>query len=124
MELMGLPRFPCGEGKRPLTAKGFYGARRDWQGDGGWPLVGVPTGSASGFDVLDIDAAGVDWYRREFDALPFTRAHETRSVGLHLLFRHAEGLRCSTGKIARGVDVRGDGGYVIWWPREGLPFED
>src|SRR5262249_34811209 len=58
-----------------------------------------------------------------FDALPQTRAHETRR-GLHLLFRHAPGLRCSTGRIAEGIDVRADGGFIIWWPREGLPFED
>jgi hypothetical protein len=29
-------------------------------------------------------------------------------------------LRCSASKIAPGVDVRADGGYVVWWPREGL----
>jgi hypothetical protein len=23
-----------------------------------------------------------------------------------------------------GIDVRADGGYAIWWPREGLPIED
>jgi hypothetical protein len=26
-------------------------------------------------------------------------------------------LRCSRGRIAPGVDVRADGGYVIWWPQ-------
>jgi hypothetical protein len=30
-------------------------------------------------------------------------------------------MRCSAGKIEPGVDVRGDGGYVIWWPISGLP---
>jgi hypothetical protein len=38
-----------------------------------------------------------------------------------MLFRHKEGVRNSAGKIAPGVDVRGDGGYVIWWPAKGLP---
>jgi hypothetical protein len=40
---------------------------------------------------------------------------------LHLLYRHQAGLACSTSKIARGVDVRGDGGYIIWWPAAGCP---
>lgn len=121
--LATLPRFPCRDDKRPLTGRGFYDARADVD-DRAWPLVGIPTGSISGLDVVDVDADGLGWYRREFDALPMTRAHETRSGGLHLWFRHADGLRCSTGKIAPGIDVRASGGYVIDWSREGLPFED
>jgi hypothetical protein len=89
-----------------------------------YPLVGVLTGAANGFDCLDIDPAGGGWYDRNFDALPLTRAHATRRDGVHLLFKHAEGLRGSAGKIAPGVDVRADGNYIIWWPRQGLPFED
>src|SRR5262249_14583078 len=34
---------------------------------------------------------------------------------------HPEGLRCSTGKLARGIDVKADGGCAIWWPAAGLP---
>jgi len=30
-------------------------------------------------------------------------------------------MRCSTGRIAAGIDVRANGGYVIWWPAAGLP---
>jgi hypothetical protein len=29
-------------------------------------------------------------------------------------------LRNSAGRISAGVDVRADGGFVIWWPRQGL----
>lgn len=39
----------------------------------------------------------------------------------HLFFQHEFGLKCSAGRIAVGVDVRADGGYVIWWPGIGLP---
>jgi hypothetical protein len=82
----------------------------------------MPTGEPSGIAVLDIDVKGLAW----FDArhLPLTRMHQTRSGGLHLLFRHAEGLRNSASAIAPGIDVRASGGMVIYWPREGLPVCD
>ena len=115
MELMELPRFPCGAGKRPLTAKGFYGARKDWADDSGWPLVGVPTGSVTGFDCLDVDVEGLGWLNEFGNRLPPTRIHETRSGGRHLFFKHVEGVRNSAGRIAKGIDVRGDGGFVVWW---------
>jgi hypothetical protein len=87
-------------------------------------LVGAPTGERNGFDVLDIDPKGFGWYDANFDALPTTRAHQTRRDGVHLLFNHAPGLRNSRDKIAEGVDVRAEGGYCIWWPREGYAVED
>src|SRR5262249_22584581 len=120
---MELLRFPCSVEKHPLVPKGIYGAKRDWRDDRGWPLVGVPTGSVNDFDCVDIEPEGRGWYELNFDALPTTRAHSTPR-GLHLLFRHVDGVRCSTGKIAKGIDIRGDGGFIIWHPREGLPFED
>jgi hypothetical protein len=90
---------------------------RRWPG----PLIGTPTGAANGFDALDIDPrnGGDAWYAAHRDTLPNTRIHETRSGGLHILFRHRPGVRNSAGKIASGVDVRGEGGFVIWWPAAG-----
>jgi hypothetical protein len=35
------------------------------------------------------------------------------SGGRHIYFAHFDSLRSSTSKIAEGVDVRADGGYVI-----------
>jgi hypothetical protein len=85
-------------------------------------LVGVPTGTASGIAVLDVDPRhnGHKWLEENRSRLPTTRAHRTRSAGVHYIFKHRAGLKCSTGKIATGIDVRAEGGYVIWWPLTGL----
>jgi Bifunctional DNA primase/polymerase, N-terminal len=134
---LGLPGFPCRDtpknkatDKTPLTKNGFHDASAD-------PhkiremfsrrcLIGVATGTLSGFDVLDVDPrnGGREWYEANKHKLPATRIHRTRSGGIHLLFKHLAGLRNSAGKVAPGIDVRGDGGYVIWWPAHGLEFKD
>jgi len=125
----GMPGFPCLSDKRPACPRGFKTATTDpkklrelWQQCPG-PLIGVPTGTISGFDVLDLDAkhdAAKAWWRDNRDRLPPTRAHRTRSGGLHVLFRHNDTMRCSAGKVALGVDTRGGGGYIIWWPAAGF----
>ena len=89
------------------------------------PLIGVRTGAQSDFDVLDLDAKHNEarrWWKEHRRHLPETRVHRTRSGGLHLLFQHSPRVRCTAGKIALGVDTRGEGGYVIWWPAAGLPI--
>jgi Bifunctional DNA primase/polymerase, N-terminal len=124
LELEGraLPVFPCLANKKPACPHGFYDATSDpaaiaelWRSHWG-PLVGVPTGSASGLAVIDIDPrnGGDRWFLVRRTELPQTRTHQTRSKGLHLIFRHSAGLRCRL--LAPGVDLKGDGGYVVWWP--------
>jgi len=124
----GVAVFPCGHNKIPATPHGFYDASTDaatvqelWHRHGG-PLVGVRTGTASGIDVLDLDAKHANqWWADHRHRLPPTRTHRTRSGGLHLIFVHAEGLRCSTSKLSRGIDIKADRGCAIWWPAAGLP---
>ena len=122
----GTPSFPCREDKRPACPHGFKDATADpeklrelWRQYPG-PLVGVPTGDASGIFVVDVDSArhdeANDWLERHSPYLPETRQHATKSGGLHLLFKHRPGLKNTSSKLARGVDTRGDGGYIIWWP--------
>jgi len=122
--------FPCARNKIPTTPHGFHDATKDaatlqelWRRYGG-TLVGVRTGETSNVAVLDIDAehaAARQWFAENRHQLPPTRTHRTRSGGLHLIFAHAEGLRCSTSKIARGVDMKAEGGCAIWWPAAGHP---
>jgi Bifunctional DNA primase/polymerase, N-terminal len=107
--------FACATNKSPLTASWPKDARRI-EPLRHWPSVGVPTGDVNGFDAVDVDPNGLAWLAANRYRLPLTREHETPR-GRHLLFRHMEGMRNSKGWIALGVDVRGDGGYVVWHPR-------
>ncbi len=124
----GLACFPCLASKAPACPHGFKDATTDAEALRSlWlqypaPLVGVVTGAASGMDVLDIDPrhGGDKWLAENLANLPTTRTHHTRSGGLHLFFKHRAGIRNSANKIASGVDVRGDGGYIIWWPSSGF----
>jgi hypothetical protein len=80
-----------------------------------------------GFDALDIDAPrhpeAAAWHAARRDRLPATWTHRTRSGGLHVLFEHRRGLRNWTGRPVPGIDGRGDGGYIVWWPMAGLAVE-
>ena len=125
---LGMPVFPCRPNKVPYVTGGFKSATtgeeqiRAWWAQ--WPeaMVGVPTGPASGFWVLDIDCKGdVDGFASlaELEAkhgpLPATRRHGTPSGGQHLIFKYPAGRRIgnSASKLGPGLDVRGAGGYVV-----------
>lgn len=122
----GVPVFPCLESKIPATPRGF----KDWVSDPakarhlflytrGAALIGMPTGVPSGISAIDIDPQGKAWFVAKQRRLPETRVHQTRRGGYHLLFRHPPGLRNSASKISFGVDVRGEGGYIIIPPSPG-----
>lgn len=110
--------FPCAPSKAPLTPHGFRDARPGPAEDH-WPLAGVPCGEATGFDVLDIDPAGMAWLAAA--SLPRTFTQQTPR-GIHFYFLHAPGLRNT--KLSPGVDIKTTGGYVILWSREGYWYDD
>ncbi len=127
LAVAGIPVFPCGENKQPLTPHGFKDASTDLEQIDRWceqypdALIAVPTGRASRIFVVDIDPDGADWYTDKSTDLVCGRIHKTRR-GWHLLYRWPDraAIRNSASKIAQGVDVRGEGGYIIWWPAHGL----
>jgi hypothetical protein len=85
------------------------------------PLIGVATGCINCIDVIDIDPrhGGDRWFHEHRDRLPQTRTHATKHDGWHLIYGHLSGLRCSTSRIAPGVDIRAGGPHFIWWPAHG-----
>ena len=123
----GIPVFPCEPGgKRPLTYNGFWEATtnmrriRAWWAR--WPAanVGVPTGERSGLLVLDVDPRdggpqSLDALVRENGPLPRTARARTGGGGVHLFFRYPaqKQIRNSAGCLGPGLDVRGEGGYVV-----------
>jgi len=134
----GTPVFPCNSKKKPLVATGFYAATTDpkqirewWET---WPdaWIGMPTGAASGLNILDMDIKpGIDGRADLFDLeqrhgkLPDTIEVITPSGGGHLHFKHPPGVRTKSNSkvLAPGIDLRGDGGYVIMPPSPGYEFE-
>jgi putative DNA primase/helicase len=81
----------------------------------------VATGQVSGFFVLDIDPrhGGDDSLaalEKQYGALPMTVIQQTGGGGRHILFAiPAAPVRNAVG-IAPGIDVRGDGGYIVVAP--------
>ncbi len=132
----GYAVFPCkASDKKPFKGShGFKDAVRDpgaiaalWRRHPG-ELIGVATGAASGVDLLDVDIKhppACAWWREACDRVPRTQTYRTRGGGFHLYFQHAPGVRNDQGrKICPGVDVRGDGGYLIFWFATGLECLD
>lgn len=81
-------------------------------------IPAIATGAASGFTIIDLDVKngkdGVAAYRKlGFDPFDAGAVVKTASGGLHLYFEYHEGVRNAVDKFAPGIDVRGEGGYVI-----------
>lgn len=122
----------CGSpAKHPRVSGGLNSAtteepliRRWWST---WPgtNVAIRTGAASGLVVIDIDPdhggnESLERLVRHREDLPAGRTVQTGSGGRHLYFRHPGGIvRNDAGrKLGLGLDVRGDGGYVLAPPSQ------
>jgi hypothetical protein len=132
----GYPVFPCSSEKLPCIprregGRGHLDASTDPAevirlfSHAGAKLIGGPCGPRSGIDVVDINPrnGGDEWEKKNLHHLPETRCHRTGSGGKHYVFKHAPGMRNSESKIAPGVDVRGEGGYVVFPPSAGYSIE-
>jgi hypothetical protein len=116
----GLYVFPLQpHGKTPLTAHGLEDATVDpmtietWWGR--WPEanIGIRTGDLV---VVDEDRLGAleEFAAEVHETIPATGVVKTGS-GRHFYFNQPEGerIRNTAGRLAPGIDTRGDGGYVV-----------
>jgi hypothetical protein len=113
--------FACRPDKKPLIDAWPERAQRI-EPPQHWPLVGAITGPRNGYDVLDVECAGLEWLQAT--PLPRTRTHQTPR-GWHLLFCAAEGLTGSNDlRIHKDVHIRAAGNYHVFWPRQGYAVVD
>jgi Bifunctional DNA primase/polymerase, N-terminal len=131
----GIPVFPCRPDKTPFTAHGFHDASLDPDQVRYWwarwvpgANIGVPTGQVSGLVAVDIDCKhevdgfaswtalmtelGVDYHP--------TFSHVTPTGGFHWFYEHPGVPVTNTVGLVPGVDIRGDGGYVLIPPSTGI----
>lgn len=124
----GVPVFPCVPGgKSPLTHEGFHEATTNLRRIRSWwrwmppANIGVPTGDASGVEVVDVDrkpaGSGFGAFERARRAglvdgwLALVR---TPSGGMHAYYAADPDRRQASWEAAKArVDFRGTGGYVI-----------
>lgn len=124
--------LPCDRNGRPRTANGLYDATvreeriiRWWEEDP-QALIGIRTGEESGFWVVDVDmtngrdglAALTDHFRSGFDLdLEKNLWQKTATDGFHFCFKYDDDRPIGCGcDFLPGVDVRGDGGYILAAP--------
>lgn len=127
----GLPVFPCNAAnKHPLTENGFQDASADPETVKGWwmrwpnAMIGMPTGSQTGFWALDVDDPAA-FEEACTIALPATRRNDT-AKGYHLFFKWDQASPVTNRQRhpkrgwpmpeLPGAETRGEGGYVIMPP--------
>ncbi|WP_074117167.1 bifunctional DNA primase/polymerase [Bradyrhizobium sp. AS23.2] len=127
----GFSVFPCNPAnKTPLTPNGFHDAS-SIPGEvakmfSAGVMIGLPTGVLNGVIVVDIESVeghGVDG-DADVEALAADGFHlpdsictvRTWSGGRHVYYRCPPEGRASFKFKRRGIEVKGDGGYVICPP--------
>jgi hypothetical protein len=130
---LGYSVFPCKPGdKVPLTPHGCKDATTDperieqWWTQ--WPKANIGL-ATDGLLVVDVDGADNRWPGDPDKAMELAQAPMSRTPrdGRHYIFRQPPGKawRCTTGRLAAGVDTRADGGYIVVPPSvvNGKPYQ-
>jgi hypothetical protein len=116
----------CGSpGKHPRTVHGVKDASTDQEQIAAWweewpdANVAIAAGAISGgLVILDVDPAhggrdSLEALLAEHGPLPDTPEVLTGGGGRHLYFHSDDRIPNLVGQLGRGLDLRGDGGYVI-----------
>jgi putative DNA primase/helicase len=121
---LGFPVFPVHLDKTPLTPHGFKDASIDPDVIRAWwekypnAGIGIQTGADSGFIVLDEDprhggTESLNALTAEFGAIPDGPVSRTGGGGRHFFFSHPGGTVPNAAGLRPGLDLRGDGGYIV-----------
>lgn len=125
-------------GKHPIGALAPQGVKNATRSAGtieGWlargPInLGIETGAASGVIALDVDPRhdgdeALAALERRHGPLPETWRLLTGGGGEHILFRHpGSRVANSAGRLGPGLDLRGDGGYIVAPPSRHISGRD
>ncbi len=126
-------RCDCGKaecssaGKHPRVAGGFKVATTDTDIIKAWWLhnpnanIGIATGPVSGLLVVDVDMgdqkgglASLHDLEANHGPIPKDMAVRTGGGGWHFYLEAPPiSIKNSAGKLAKNIDVRGEGGYVV-----------
>lgn len=129
-----VPVFPCNSNKRPMNKHGHLEATTDpekvkffFENLDDTAYIGGRMGKDSGLFAMDFDLYKGEVPQNFMDdllkqgLLPETRRHRTKSGGLHLIYKHDSAwpnmVPCN------GVEVKGEGGYIILTPSNGYTVE-
>jgi hypothetical protein len=137
-------RRPCPHpAKHPLTRHGLRDATTEaktvqaWWERWPWANVGIATGAISGIVVIVVDpragaAESLAHLQSLMGSLPETLAASTGGGGQHLVYAHpGVEMRNTAGRLPGvtdtmpGLDLRGDGGYIVGAPSRhasGAPY--
>jgi hypothetical protein len=122
---IGFDVFPCKErDKTPLVRWAEAATKEENMITGWWEHnpsanVSIATGRRSGVVVLDVDKdhdgyESLQELQERYGKMPDTPVVRTGNGGEHIYFLHPGiEIRNSTGKLGKGLDIRGDGGYVV-----------
>jgi uncharacterized protein YdaU (DUF1376 family) len=114
------------KGKHPRTRNGLKDATDNVEVINGWwgkwqdANIGLLTGAESGFIVLDVDdkdgvygSESLQRFSEDYGWNGQTLMSITGN-GRHLLFQHpGQPIKNSASTVAPGLDVRGEGGYIV-----------
>ena len=122
---LGLAVYPVAGDRAPCTQHGALeavdralAAYRLFMAHRSACFICVPTGVRTLIVAITIAAPAMRWFKHSFTRFPATRVHRTPDGGYDLLYKMPLPpvgiLHCSYGTLARGVDVLGEGGSIVW----------